>query len=44
MEQDHTVSRDWIYFTCGSIASCSSVGRAVFVLPPRPGPDARDIL
>jgi hypothetical protein len=33
-----------MYFTCGSIASCNSVGRGVDVLPPRPGPEASDIV
>jgi hypothetical protein len=33
-----------MYFTCGSIASWSSVGRGVEALPPRPGPATRDIV
>jgi len=36
-----TVSRLWMYFTCGSMASWSSSGRTF--PPARPGPDTRDI-
>ena len=39
--EERTVSRLWMYFTCGSMASCSSSGRAF--PPARPGPDTRDI-
>jgi hypothetical protein len=36
-----TVSRLWMYFTCGSMASWSSSGRAEE--PATPGPDTKDI-
>jgi hypothetical protein len=39
-----TESRDRMYFTCGSIASCSSVGREEVLPAARPGPDTRDIV
>jgi hypothetical protein len=37
-----TVSSDWMYFTCGSMASWSSSGREEE--PARPGPETSDIL
>jgi hypothetical protein len=36
------VSSDWMYFTCGSMASWSSSGREEE--PARPGPETSDIL
>jgi hypothetical protein len=41
---ESTESRDCMYFTCGSIASCSSVGREEILPAARPGPDTRDIV
>jgi hypothetical protein len=40
--EGQTVSRDWMYFTCGSMASWSSSGREEE--PARPGPETSDIL
>ena len=36
------MSSDWMYFTCGSMASWSSSGREEE--PARPGPETSDIL
>jgi hypothetical protein len=41
-EEGRTVSRDWMYFTCGSMVSWSSSGREEE--PARPGPETSDIL
>jgi hypothetical protein len=41
-KERRTVSSDWMYFTCGSMASWSSSGREEE--PARPGPETSDIL